>query len=171
MENKENIVAPEEQKDTVKAPVIDEAKVKLAGDNLESFRKELKTKLYALKGDESLVAEFKDFIENEAQWKAMEALGVEELSKRFNDIGEIKNGVFYLKNLEVDALHYFLSKVEGVGKESSARYLRMIRSVNEAVKMVQADNRTQIKLEHELAAAEQGIDLEAQVAKKETEEE
>jgi len=169
MENKENIVAPEEQKE-VKTPVIDEAKVKLAADSLDSFKKELKTKLYALKGDDALVAEFKDFVENEAQWKAMEALGIEELSRVFNDMGPVKNGVFYLKNLEVDALHYFLSRVEGKGKETSAKFLRMIRSVNEAVKMVQADNRNQIKLEHELTAAEQGIDLAAAVEKKETEE-
>lgn len=171
MENKEeNIVAPEEQKDDIKAPVVDQTKVKLAADALESFKKEIKSKLYALPGDDSLVSEIKGFIENEAQWKAMEALGVEELTKRFNDLGEIKNGVFYLNGLEVEALHYFLSKVEGKGRESSAKYLRMVRSVNEGLKMRQADTRQQIKLEHELAAAEQGIDLTAPVEKKEEEE-
>lgn len=164
-ENTENIVAP--TVDNVQTPAIDEAKVKLAADNLESFKTDLTTKLYAMQADDSLVKEFIQFIENEAEWKSMESLGIEELHKVFTEITGVKNGVIYLKNLEVEALHYFLSKVEGKGKESASRYLRMIRSVNDALKMAQADNRRQLQLEHELAAAQQGLNLEP--VKKETE--
>lgn len=141
---------------------IDQTKVKLASDNLESFKKEIKTKLYALKADKELLDQFIHFIGVDAKWSGMEALGIEELVKTFGNMTGTKNGVIYLKNLEVSAIYHFLSKVEGTGKESADGFLRMIRSVNPAVKMVNADKVRVLQLEHELAAAENGIEVNAE---------
>lgn len=157
---------------TVEGPKVDETKLKLAEDELNSFKEELKTKLYALKvNDIETAKDLLEFVEEEAEWKGMEALGIEELSKSLSKIvsaGEVKSGCVFLKNLEVEALHYFLGKSSGTGKESADRFLSRIRIVNEAIRMVKADNNKVNILESKVESVRNGIDVEMPVESNET---
>lgn len=157
---------------TVEGPKVDETKLKLAEDELNSFKTELKTKLYALKvTDIDTVNDLLSFVTEEAEWKGMEALGIEELSKSLAKVveaGEIKSGCVFLKNLEVEALHYFLGKSSGTGKESADAFLRRIRIVNEAIKMVKADNNKVNILESKVESIRCGIEVEMPIEQKET---
>ena len=131
-----------------------------ANSELEQFQLEMKDKLYSLKvSDEKTLAEIVNFVAHDAEWKGMEALGIEQLVKKLST-ADIKGGFIFLGTLEVEALHYFLGKVSGKGIESAERHLKMVRIVNETLKLVKADNTHLTKLESTVAAISHGIKVD-----------
>lgn len=139
---------------------VNEQDLQRATAELDTFQKGMKDKLYSLKvSNEKTLSEFIDFVENKAEWKAMEALGIEQLSKKLSE-AKIKGGFIFLGTLEIEALHYFLSKVTGKGLKSAENHLKMVRTVNDALKLVKADNTQLTKLESTVAAISNGIKME-----------
>ena len=110
---------------------------------------------------QELLARYEDFIANEAEWNATEALGIKEVSKQIQKIKKegVKNQVIYMSALPLEASHYFISKSKGKGLKSAEAFIELYKPFDQALSDAKKDV-TEIKdLEKQLAAAMQGISL------------
>lgn len=156
-------ISAETHTQPVQAPVIDTVLVARLTKEFEDFDKELKTKVYPIKiENESNLDSLIDFIENQATWKNMEALGIIEVAKVLNveKTTGIKSGNIYIASLPIQALSFFLSKVEDKGIRNAERHIKFVKPVDEALKLIKLDNDKQNQMNNELAAAENGISVE-----------
>lgn len=146
----------------VKAPTIDTELVAKLTAELEAFNKSLHTKVYPIKiGTETDLTNLMDFINTKATWKNMEALGIIEVSKVLNDAYTegLNDGNMFLQSLPIQALSFFLSKVEDKGLEAAQNHIKFVKPVDDALKLIKIDNDTLNKMDSELSAAENGISL------------
>jgi hypothetical protein len=141
---------------------VDTEKVKSIKDDLENYKASLKNKEYAVSMSDTLLHRFDVYMNEEVQWRSKEALGVKEIIKRIDEVKSegIKDGVVYFTNLEVEASHYFVLKMEGKGKGEIDSFVSLWKTFEETLALIQQDNLVVKDLEQQLAAAEQGIELE-----------
>lgn len=142
--------------------VINQELVDRLTTELESFNKEIQTKVYPVKLESDFIlAELITFIENEASWKNMEALGIIEVSKVLNSerLTGIKSGNIYLQSLPIQALSFFLSKVESKGIKAAEQHIKFIKPIDDALKLIKLDKDKLNSLQSEHAAAENGIEV------------
>jgi hypothetical protein len=172
MENQKTEQLTEATDNTEKAPTaIDQALVESLTTEIETFKKGLETKVYALKiKDKNLLDKYIAFVEESAEWEGMQSLGIVELSSQLKDAKDepLKDGNMFLKSLAVQALNFFVNKMKGKGLAAAQYYLDMIRPVNEAMKQIKADTDHINGLEMKLAAAENGIAMAPTEEKEET---
>lgn len=148
-----------------KNPQIDQALVARLTKEFNDFNNSLKTKVYPIKVESlDVLDKLIDFIENKAAWKNMESLGIIEISKALREErGKgIKSGNIYVNSLAVQAISFFLSKVESVGINAAEQHISFVRPIDEALKLIKLDNDQQNRLNSELAAAENGITVESE---------
>lgn len=140
---------------------VDQELVNSLQKEVETKKKENREKLYAISMSESLLNKYEDFIRNQAEWNSTEALGVVEVYKQIQRVKseKIKDNVIYMGALPVEATHYFLNKVKGVGVEEASSFIELYRSFDQTLKDVKTDNQIVQDLEKNLAAAMQGISL------------
>jgi hypothetical protein len=138
-----------------------------AEKELEDLRKELSTKKYLLEVDKRGVELLKTFIVNDAVWKFTEALGIVEVTK---ELDTIKDGKLFIKALAIEAIYYYMSKVEGTGTKpvgsafpSIAEYLRILKAITAGVERVKADNEKLNNAEFVLAARLEGIEPDSSI--------
>ena len=130
---------------------------------LDAFSEELKTKVYPVKLDSTdLLTQLIDFIENKSSWKNMEALGIIEVSKtlREQQIAGLKSGNIFIASLPIQAISFFLSKAENTGIEAAKSHIALVKPIDDALRLIKLDNDRQNQLNSELAAAENGIEIE-----------
>jgi len=141
---------------------VDTEKVKSIKEDLENYKASLKNKEYAVSMSDSLLHRFETYMKEEVQWRSKEALGVKEILKRIEEVKSegIKDGVVYFTNLEVEASHYFILKMEGKGEKEIESFVTLWKTFEETLMLIQQDNVVVKDLEKQLAAAEQGIELE-----------
>jgi hypothetical protein len=141
---------------------VDQEKVASIRKDLEDFKKSLTNKEYAVSMDAALLKRFDNFMNEEVEWRSKEALGVTEIIKRIEAIKKegIKDGVAYLTNLEVEASHYFLMKWAGKGASEVKDFISLWKTFEETLALIQQDNAVVKDLEQQLAAAEQGLEIE-----------
>jgi hypothetical protein len=141
---------------------VDTEKVKSIKEDLENYKASLKNKEYAVSMSDSLLHRFETYMKDEVQWRSKEALGVKEILKRIEEVKSegIKDGVVYFTNLEVEASHYFILKMEGKGEKEIESFVTLWKTFEETLMLIQQDNVVVKDLEKQLAAAEQGIELE-----------
>lgn len=141
---------------------VDQEKVESIKEDLENYKSSLKDKEYALSMDQNLLKKFENFMREEVEWRAKEALGVVEILKRIEAVKKegIKDGVVYFTNLEIEASHYFLMKWNGKGEDGINDFISLWKTFEESLTLIQQDNLVLKDLEKQLAAAEQGIELE-----------
>jgi len=142
------------------APKIDEKKVKDLTNKLEKKRKEISTKLYAVKMGKTDFESYKTFFENDVEWIGKQSLGVVEINKRISEIEKngIKDNVIYLRNLEIEASHFFLNSHKGKGSVQAISHIAILKNMEEALYSLAPDNKEIKDLEAELAAAQQGLE-------------
>lgn len=161
------VVANEE---IIKEPVIDEILVAKLTEELAAFEKELENKVYPIKLENEkfpgLFNYLKDFVQNHASWKDSEALGVIEAMKLLEK-ETMKNGNIFLKSLAIQAIRYFLSKVEGKGLEHAEKHIALVKPIDAALALQKLDDTKLNQMRTELAATEQGISIEPPVKKEE----
>lgn len=141
---------------------VDQEKVESIKKDLEDYKSSLKDKEYAVSMDKDLLRRFERFMKEEVEWRSKEALGVTEILKRIEAVKKegIKSGVAYFTNLEVEASHYFLMKWNGKGSSEINDFISLWKTFEESLTLIQQDNIVLKDLEKQLAAAEQGIELE-----------
>jgi predicted Zn-ribbon and HTH transcriptional regulator len=141
---------------------VDQEKVNSIKKDLEEYKKSLKGKEYAVSMTPRLLDRFFTYMRDEVQWRSKEALGVKEILKSIEKSKKegIKDDVIYLTNLEIEASHYFILKMEGKGSSEVDNFVSLWKTFEESLVLVQQDNIVVKDLEEQLAAAEQGLELE-----------
>jgi hypothetical protein len=141
---------------------VDTEKVESLKKEIEQYKKSISGKEYAVSMNKNLLSRFETFMRKEVSWRSKEALGVMEILKRIESIKkeEIKDGVVYLTNLEVEASHYFILKWEGKGEKEIKDFVSLWKTFEETLSLIHQDNAKLKDLEKSLQAAEQGLELE-----------
>jgi len=141
---------------------VDHDKVNSIKKDLEDYKKSLTGKEYAVSMTPEILDVFLDYMKNGVQWRSKEALGVKEILKSIERTKKegIKDGVAYFNNLEVEASHYFILKMEGTGESRIDNFVSLWKTFEETLVLIQQDNVVVKDLEQQLAAAEQGIELQ-----------
>lgn len=141
---------------------VDKNKVDSIKKDLDDYKKSLTGKEYAVSMTPELLNRFELYMKDEVQWRSKEALGVKEILKTITESKKegIKDGVAYFKNLEIEASHYFILKMEGKGANDVNDFISLWKTFEETLVLIQQDNKVIKDLEHQLAAAEQGLEIE-----------
>lgn len=141
---------------------VDTKKVESLKNELEEYKKSISGKEYAVSMDKNILSKFESFMREDVEWKSKEALGVMEILKRIETIKKegLKDGVAYLTNLEVEASHYFILKWSGKGDKEINDFITLWKTFEETLMLIHQDNNKLRELEKELAATEQGIEIE-----------
>ena len=140
-------------------------KLEVAKTSLTALEADTKDKQYALKiGSEENLDNLVKFITEKAHWKFTEALGVQQVFKKLEECKrqKLKNGCIFISALEVDAIHYFLSKAEGFGLAEAEFFLSILKPMNETIKLLTADRKQLEKLTQQIAAYENGINIDGE---------
>lgn len=157
-ENKVEITQTEEKTISIDQPLVDSIE-----KELDVIKTDMKNKVYPIKlEDEISLSALIDFIDNGATWKNMEALGIIEVSKALHAEKSkgLKSGNIFLQSLPVQALSFFLSKVEDKGVQRAERHIKFVKPLDEALKLIKQDTDKVNMLETKLAAAIHGIEVE-----------
>ena len=141
---------------------VDTQKVESIKNDLQNYKDSLRNKEYAVSMNSEILERFETYMKEEVQWRSKEALGVKEIVRRIDEVKRegIKDGVVYFTNLEVEASHYFVLKMEGQGIKEINSFVSLWKTFEETLALIQQDNLVVKDLEKQLAAAEQGIELE-----------
>ncbi len=141
---------------------LNEERIKAAEENLENAKKRVSTKVYAVQFESMAhIDMFIDFMNNDAEWKEKESLGVIEICKVLDKLKSdgIKNNILYLQALPLEASHYFISKQSGKGLKEAKAFISLLKPFEQGLESAKADAQEIQDLEKELAAAQQGIEL------------
>jgi hypothetical protein len=133
---------------------------------IENREKELSTKKYIIKGGEVTGKALIAFVENDAQWKFSEALGVGECHRQLvegvSNIGKAKE--LFVPALALEALYYFLTKVEGKGLASANDYVNnLLKPITDALGRSKSDREALDQLVRDLGTIESAIDTGATI--------
>jgi len=139
-----------------------------AEEQLEALRKEISNKKYLIdlnKKDIDLIEKFNAL---DAQWKFTECLGVIELEKEIRNAKKEK--VFYANAVAVEAMYYYLSKVEGRGKTTNTEtfenvddFIRVLKAFTSGKEKIKTDGDRLSHAEFVVAARREGIEAESPV--------
>jgi hypothetical protein len=141
---------------------LNQDRIAAAEENLNTAKRKLSTKVYAVQFEsQSQIDSYTRFMEEEAQWREKEALGVIEICKVIDQLKSdgIKNNILYLQALPLEASHYFISKQSGKGLKEAKEFIELLKPFEQALESAKNDAREIQDLERELAAAQQGIEL------------
>jgi hypothetical protein len=137
-----------------------------AQKDVDEFDKELAAKKYLVDLTKDDVEVIQNFIGNDAKWTFMESLGIGEVLKELKNSVD-KSGKVFIPAVAVEAIYYYLSKVEGTGHKVNASsigtvevYLRLLKAINAARTSVANDNEKKKHLEYILACRAEGLDPE-----------
>ncbi len=159
-ENTKQLVEATKQLDSMGEAKIDQEKIDRVQKDLEDLRLEISSKEYLVKMDIDTLEFLENFMNFKVSWKGKEALGVSEILKKIDQVKKegIKNNSIYMTNLQIEATHYFLTKYEGNGSSEIYDLINILKSTENSLQLVGADNRRVKDLEKELVAAQQGIE-------------
>ena len=141
---------------------LNQDRINAAEENLNNAKRKLSTKVYAVQFEsDSQIEQYVSFMQQDAEWREKEALGVIEICKVIDKLKNdgIKNSILYLQALPLEASHYFISKQSGKGLTEAKRFIELLKPFEQALESAKADAREIQDLERELAAAQQGIEL------------
>jgi len=136
-------------------------------EEIERRNQEINNKLYIVEGGVTTGENFLKFVTEEAQWKFTEAFGVVEVCKEIEEaIQSAKGGKeLFLKVLPLEALWFFINKVEGKGLEAARYYQQnLLKPVGEALGRVKVDRDAVNELMMQMGSIEAGADFEAAYA-------
>jgi hypothetical protein len=136
-----------------------------AENELNDLRNELETKKYLIDLKKEDINLLNSFNTNDAPWKFTECLGVVELEKELN--ASVKSGKLYISAMPIEAIYYYLSKVEGKGNTTNTTtftdvkdYIRVLKAVTNGIERVKADTERLRQAEFVVASRREGIDPE-----------
>ena len=140
---------------------IDKELVESLESQIKSRKDEIRTKVYAVSFSQELLSRYEDFMTNEAEWNATEALGIKEVGKQIQKIKKegVKNQVIYMSALPLEASHYFISKSKGKGLASAEAFIELYKPFDQALSDAKKDVAEIKDLEKQLGAAMQGVSL------------
>jgi len=131
---------------------------------------DLENKKYIVEGKNEASKELLNFLKHNAQWKFSEALGVIESIKQVEEAEKAlitkKTTELMLPSLAIEAVYYFLTKVEGTGIDAANAYIKLLKPVSDALsrsKQERTDLDQLIRDKGTLESAiDSGIDIEGE---------
>ena len=139
--------------------------LKEAEENLEKLRTELEGKKYSIDLKKEDIILLEKFNRLDAPWKFTECLGIVEVEKSLNEA--VKSGKLNINAIAIEAIYYYLSKVEGKGKTTNTEtfkdifdYIRVLKGITNGMESVKADTEKYRNAEFVLAARREGIDTD-----------
>lgn len=130
---------------------------------VETRNKEISQKFYLVEGGAAIGERLIKFLTKEAKWKFTEAIGVVEATKElFAATAKAKTDKdLMLQVLPLEALWFFINKVEGVGLPEAQYYNdNLLKPIAEALGQVKADRDSVNQLMMRQGALEAGADFE-----------
>lgn len=156
------VVSKEVERDT-KMQNLKELHTQLS-DKINEKKEELAKKVYIVEGKVPTAEKLVKFLENDAQWKFTESMGILEAVKEIEKtIAEVKKGKskeISFNPLVIEATYYFLTKVEGKGlNEAKYYYEELIKPVSDALSRSKGDRQILDQMERDLATLETALEL------------
>jgi hypothetical protein len=134
---------------------------------IEQAENELKTKTYLIEGGSAIANDLISFLKNDAQWKFSEALGIGEainqLESALVNITKGKTKELMVPSIALEAIYYFLTKVEGTGVESANKFVKLLKPVTDALGRSKNDRSKIDQMGRDLGTLEASIDTGAKV--------
>lgn len=133
---------------------------------IDSRNREMETKLYIVEGGQTTGDHLLKFVIEKASWKFTESIGVIEMTKEIEDATANANDgkQLFLRVLPLEALWFFINKVEGVGLEEAKQYAtNLLKPIGDALARVKADRDAINELLTRIGTLEVGADFEAEV--------
>jgi hypothetical protein len=132
-------------------------------EKIEQKEKAITTKLYLIEGGETVADATIDFLQNKAQWKFSEALGIMECIRQVNEaksnITKKKTKEFLIPSLALEAIYYFLTKVEGVGITQAEDYVKnLLKPISDGLSRAKNDREEIDQLMRDRGTLENAID-------------
>jgi hypothetical protein len=159
------ITTPENAEPTNTLTVFQQSALDAAEKELETMRKELNTKKYLIDVKKEDIALLVKFNEKDAEWKFTECLGILEVEKQLNIA--VKEGKLYTTAVAIEAMYYYLSKIEGRGKGTDTEaftsivdFIRVLKAITNGVERIKADNEKLRNQEFIVAARREGINTD-----------
>ena len=138
---------------------IDTVAIEKLEIEIGKLMKEQETKIYVVTKDKTIGSALHSFITKEAKWKYTEVLGIIELGKKISEFAEGREKSLAIDATAVQALYYFIGKVEGIGLDSAISYFNTIlKPVADAAARLDADKKNLEMLEFRKVSLEQGVD-------------
>ena len=141
--------------------------IKALQQEIEERNKEISTKFYVVEGGAATGKSLLEFMSKEAKWKFTEAIGVVECIRELNDaVKKAESGKeLFLQVLPIEAIWFFINKVEDVGVEKASHYVNhLLKPVAEAMGRIKVDRDKVNELMHRQGALEVGADFEKETA-------
>lgn len=147
------------------------AKLQVLADKLkakiESAEKDLTTKTYLIEGGSNIGTDIVSFLTHDAKWKFSEALGIgEAINQVESALSNIKKGKtkeLLVPSLALEAIYYFMTKVEGEGVESANNFIKLLKPVSDALGRSKNDRSKIDQMARDLGTLESSIDSGAKV--------
>jgi len=137
-------------------------------EKIDKTSKVLETKKYIVDGELTSGNAILNFLKTEATWKFTEAKGVVEAVKQIqtaiDGITSKKVKHLLVDSTALEAIYYFLSKVEKTGLEAAAFYIdNMVLPVSNALGRAKEDRMEFDQLQRDRASLEAAIDSGADI--------
>lgn len=136
--------------------------VDLLSAKIDASNKVLQDKKYIVQGGAKIASLIEAFLTLESKWKFSESLGVIEAVKQIKDAakqietGKVKE--IYVPTLVLEAIYYFLTKVEGQGLKAAEAYIEILKPVSDALSRSKADRESIDQMTRDQATLESAID-------------
>ncbi len=137
--------------------------LEVAERELEALKAEHEKKKYLIDLDKKDIEILNNFILNDAPWKFTECLGITEVEKDTKKAA--KEGKLFISAVPIEAIYYYLSKVEGTGRKVNSTafldiesYQRILKGISGGMEKVKADTDKVRQAEFTVAARREGIE-------------
>ena len=151
-----------------------EKKLKEMTDYFEEKKEELSNMKFAVDATDDVIDKLNYFLQKDIEWAYNESIGVvqcaDSFTKAYNDFKSGKEDKVLLRNIELEALNFFFSKIKGVGYKKAKDNRDMIVAVIGAVGKANDIKEELGKIERNIASFEQGLphdEIHAGTSKKE----
>jgi hypothetical protein len=140
------------------------ALAKFLEEKLNAKRSEVSAKVYPISGGITTAKALRQFIQNDAQWKFTESLGILESARVLDEqvkalsVKDTEAKELTLTAITIEAIYYFLTKEEGKGLSKAASYVNnLLRPISEALSVSKADREEINQMERDLGTLQDAI--------------
>lgn len=146
--------------------------VDLLTARIDAKNKDLQSKKYIVQGGNDVADLIVSFLRDDAQWKFSEALGIIEASNQVKEgiagIKTKKAKELFVPALAIEAIYYFLTKVESKGIDAAEKYVSLLKPVSDALGRSKQDREVIDQLTRDRATLESAIDNNVDIADEDT---
>ena len=137
-------------------------------EKIEKTEKELGEKLYIIEGKQDTANHIIDFLHHRAEWKFTESLGIMECIKQIKDsekkLKEGKSKELMVPSLALEAIYYFLTKVEGKGYTEAYDFVNnLLKPISDSLGRSKNDRAALDQLARDRGTLESSIDSGASI--------